>query len=65
MIIKEKTEGCTFGTTWIDLGGIMLSEIKSDRGRYMISICRIKKKQAHRYREHTDDCQRQGLGVGR
>ena len=62
-----------FAATWMDLEGIMLSEIReTEKDKYcMISlICgikklqlvvSIKKKQTHRYREQTSGYQQGGL----
>ena len=69
-----KNEILTFATTWMDLQGIMWSEIsQTEKDKYhMISlICKIQKikkanktkwKQTHRCREQMDGCQRGGGG---
>ena len=57
-----------FAITWADLKGIMLNEIRSDRGKqipydftYMWNLKKqmnVKQKQTHKYREQTGSCQR-------
>ena len=66
-----KNEILTFGTTWMDLESIILSEVsqtekyKHHRILFMCRICKrkqvnTKQKQTHRYREQTDGCLRAG-----
>ena len=55
-----------FVRTWIDLEGLMLSEISQKDKYNMISlICRLEKKTAYRYGEQTGDCQIWGSVGGR
>ena len=59
-------------TTWMDIKGIILSEIsQTEKDKYhMISLmCAIWKKgmnkhQTHKYREQTDGCQSEEIGDG-
>ena len=61
----KKNDILPFVTTWMDLKGIMLSEIsQTEEDKYHI-MSRIsgtfkKKKKAHRYREQIGGCQRWG-----
>ena len=65
-----------FATTWMDLGGIMISEIcQKEKDKYCIYhlyveskisnklVNKTKKKQTHRHRKQT--CYQRGEGKGR
>ena len=73
----KKNENLPFVTTWMDLEGIMLSEISQtektkivrdhlhvESKKYNKVVNRTKKKQTHRYREQTSGYQ-WGEGRGR
>ena len=59
----ESREVLLLVTTWIDLEGIMLSEISQRKTNTVWSHLNLKK-QTHRYREQIGGCQRQGLKGG-
>ena len=70
LLSHKKDEILSFVTTWMDLEGIMLSEIsQTEKDKYhVISLmcgisktkqANIKQKQSYRYREQTSDCQRE------
>ena len=70
----QKNDILPFAATWMDLEGILLSEVKSEKDKYYIIllICRSKKKkynklmnktknkQTYRYREQNNGYQRGG-----
>ena len=71
----QKNDILPFAATWMDLEGILLSEVKSEKDKYYIIllICRskkkkkynklmnkTKKKQTYRYREQNNGYQRGG-----
>ena len=71
----KQNEILPYATTWMDLGGILLSEIsqaKKDKNHLYVEpknqnkgTNKTKQKQTHRYREQTGSCQRGGeLGNG-
>ena len=77
-LAKKNNEIMPFAATWMDLESIMLGEInqtekgntvwyhlyvESKKHKKLVNI--IKKKQTHRYREHTNDYQwAEGRGEG-
>ena len=76
LLSHKKKEILPFATTWMDLNGIMLSEIsQTEKDKYcIISLTwtlktkqtnkNPKKTQAHRYREQIDGCKSGGWGCG-
>lgn len=65
---KKKNEILLFTITWMDLEGIILSDISHRKRQimydhsYMRNLKPKPKGQGHRYREQSGDCQRQGDG---
>ena len=67
----KKNKILPFATTWIDLEGIVLSEVsqtEKDKYHTMWSLLYVEckgKKQAHRHKEQIGDCQKWEMGDGR
>lgn len=49
-----------FVTTWLDLEGMLLSEISQTKTNIVVT----RQKQTHRHKEQTGGCQNGGLGAG-
>ena len=65
-IFSQKIEILLFATAWMDLAGIMLSEISQTERQITCIHSRVdSNEQSHGCREQTDRCQRGGrLGAG-
>lgn len=62
----RQEESLPFGTTFMELAGITLSEVSQRRTETVRSYLYVesKKNQTHRYREQISGCQRQWVGGG-
>ena len=54
--IKKKNEILPFVTTWLDLEGMLLSEISQTKTNIVVT----RQEQTHRHKEQTGGCQRGG-----
>ena len=71
----KKNEVLPFETTWMDLEGIMLNEIRQRKTNTVLFYLYVeskkqnkwtnRQKQSHKYREQTGGYQRRGGGVNR
>ena len=71
ILFIHKKKKFLFATTWIDLVGIRLCEIKSDRERQILYNLthtwnlKTKQNQAHKHREQVGGCQRWSWGLSK